>query len=288
MKTNNTMRAGKRTKRGRASASNRDRAITVAAHELLADPAFLYLVGEKLGELGIVGEARNRLIAFLAALTATLPEPVSVILKGSSSSGKSNLLRKVIQLIPPEYVKILSSLSKKAPLYGDDPLIGMVLFLMEYRGGKDAQYLIRLLQSEGGITHEATSVRGHRRSTTVTERIGRPVVLTTTTEPKVFGDDETRFLSLWSDESEAQTQAILKSIVRGTDEASGTPTGVFQEAVRLIRERRVSFQCPSWLENVAECVPSSDVRVRRDWARFLTFCKAFALCRSFRDSDDEK
>jgi hypothetical protein len=282
------VKKNKKTKRWKSRTSKRTRAVTAAAGKLLADPSFLHHVCTKLGDLGIIGEERNRLIFFLAALTATLEEPVSAILKGSSSSGKSNLLRKVIRLLPPECVKELSSLSKKAPVYGEDPLVGMVLFLMEYHGGKEAQYLIRLLQSEGGITHEATSVRGQHRSTTVTERVGRPVVLTTTTESKVYRDDETRFLSASADESEKQTQAILKALVRGTKGAGGTPTEVFQEAVRLLRARRVKFDSPAWLEKVAECVPCSDVRVRRDWGRFLTFCKVIALCRSFRDGRDEK
>ncbi len=264
------------------------RAVIAAARKLLADPAFLHSVCTKIGQLGIIGEERNRLIIFLAALTATLPEPVSIILKGSSSSGKSNLLRTILKVLPPECIRELSSLSEKAPIYGEDPLVGLVLFLMEYRGGKDARYLIRLLQSEGGIAHEATSVRGSQRWTTVTERIGRPVVLTTTTESSVYRDDETRFLSSRSDESEAQTQAILKALVRNSNKADGIPTEVFQEAVRLIRARRVRFDSPKWLEKVAESVPSDDVRVRRDWGRFLTFCKAIALCRSFREGCNEK
>src|SRR5262245_18782004 len=70
-----------------------------AALELLRDPRVLYRVGRKIGELGVVNEAINRLILYLAAIAL-----VSVIVKGPSASGKSELVKTSISLLPPERV----------------------------------------------------------------------------------------------------------------------------------------------------------------------------------------
>jgi|KBSMisStaDraftv2_1062788.scaffolds.fasta_scaffold48496_3 hypothetical protein len=56
------------------------------ALELLADPQFLFKAGQKIGDLGVVGEERNRLIILLAGIARTLGEPPSVLVKGSSGT----------------------------------------------------------------------------------------------------------------------------------------------------------------------------------------------------------
>jgi hypothetical protein len=251
------------------------------ARRLVSDPAFLYRAMNKIGELGVVGEKRNRLILFLAGTTKDLETPVSVIVKGQSSSGKSNVTRKTLELFPPECVISRSSLSAKAPAHGQGSLAGKILYLQEYRGGKDAQYLLRLQQSEKLISHEFATIRGAGRGTEVSEREGSPVVLTTTTESKVFTDDETRFLSIWIDDSAHQTLAIMQAQVAGANASVEPSLPIWQETARIIGRRKVAFRFPSWFSDIAALVPTEQVRVRRDWERFLTFCKAVALCGSF-------
>ena len=175
------------------------------ALRLLADPKFLFKAGQKIGELGIVGEERNRLIVVLAGISRVLLEPTSVLFKGPTGSGKSSVLKKSVLLFPPECIVERAGLSGKALAYGTGSLANKILLINEYRCGKDAQQLLRLLQTEGGIRHEATTIRGSHRSTTTVQRIGTPVVLTTTTDDEVYADDESRFQSVWVDESESQT-----------------------------------------------------------------------------------
>ena len=61
--------------------------LRAAALMLIRDSQFLYRIGEKLRELGIVGERRNGLTLFLAAVTKDLDQPMSVLVKGPTSSG---------------------------------------------------------------------------------------------------------------------------------------------------------------------------------------------------------
>ncbi len=123
------------------------------ALRLVNDPLFLFRASRKIGDLGVVGEERNRLILLLAGIARTLPDPPSVLVKGSTSSGKSTLVKHSVRVFPPDCVIERAGLSGKALAYGAGPLAGKILFIHEYRCGKDAQLLLRLLQSEGRIRH---------------------------------------------------------------------------------------------------------------------------------------
>jgi hypothetical protein len=255
--------------------------ISALASALVRDQAFLHRAVKKIGELGVVGEKRNRLILFLAGLTRDFDMPISVMVKGQSSSGKSNLIRTATQIFPPECIIRRASLSAKAPVHGEGSLKAKILYLFEYRGGKDAQYLLRLQQSEKVIAHEFTTVKGANRETKVAEREGSPVIFTTTTESAVFIDDDTRFLSVWIDDSAEQSLAIMQAQLAPVEKGEEASLDVWHEAVRLIGRAHAKCSFPSWFNEVANMVPKEHVRVRRDFERFLTFCKAVALCRSF-------
>ncbi len=247
--------------------------------KLLGKPDFLFRAGDTIGRLGVVREERNRLAVFLAGITKELEEPVSLIVQGPSSSGKSNLLRTALRLFPPDVVIERTSLSGKAPAYTDLSLEKRILFLQEHRGGKDAQLLIRLLQSEGKIVHEATTITGKDGGTKIMRQMGMPVVMTTTTADEIFEDDATRFLAVQVDQSVRQTLAIAMARVQRLRQAVVPCLRVWQRAVGLITKREGDFKHPPrWLEYVAKNLPHQ-VRVRRDWGRFLSLCQAVALCR---------
>jgi hypothetical protein len=188
-----------------------DKKTKAAGLALLGDPKFLFEVGEKVGTAGVVGERRNRLVLYLACVTSAFDKLVSVLVKGPTSTGKNNLTKAVLSLIPPEKVLTRSSFSNKALAYGADELAGKILYLVEHKGGKDAQFYTRLLQSEGALNHEVTTVAGGFRGTAVAVRTGAPVFVSTTTDERVYEDDETRFLSIRADESSELTREVLRA-----------------------------------------------------------------------------
>ncbi len=64
---------------------------------------------------------------------------------------------------------------------------------------------------------------------------------------------------------------------------------VLHEAFRILCEDVPEFLYPEWLAfAVADQIPAEDSRARRDWARFLSFLEAVALCRSFSDGRRNK
>jgi hypothetical protein len=113
-------------------------------------------------------------------------------------------------LLPPEKLLTRSSFSGKALAYSSEELAGKILYLVEHKGGKDGEFFRRLLQSEGALHHEVTTGSGRNRATQVTSRIGAPVFISTTTDERVYEDDETRFLSVRADESAQLTRAVIR------------------------------------------------------------------------------
>jgi len=209
---------------------------------------------------------------YLTVTLSAIREPPSVLVKGSTSSGKSTLVKRSLLLFPPECIVERAGLSGKALAYGTSSLKNKILFINEYRCGKDAQLLLRLLQSEGRIRHESTSVRGSIRSTRTVERAGMPVVLTTTTDESVYEDDETRFLSLWVDESATQTLAILSAQACRKKVWVPRDLAVWRSAIALLHSNEYDFtDSPKWLQYVANELPATQIRVRRDWQRVLAW-----------------
>lgn len=260
--------------------------IAKRAGGLLMDPQFLFRVSEVIGSVGVVGEKRNCLIVFLAVLTTVLfAPPVSILVKARSAAGKSNLLEKVLKIFYSVMVVPRSGFSREALNFGKEELDGRVLYIPEIRAVKVAQSLLRLLQSEGVLTRERTSPSGQR--TVVTRRVGCPVVLTTTTDDRLFVDDETRFLSLWLDESPEQTRAIAKAKLH-PPKVDGSELAAVQRAVWALLKLRVEVKLPSsWLEIVIDCMPGQ-VRVRRDVTRFLRLLQAITLTRYYRSGAHDR
>ena len=246
------------------------------AAQLLKDRQFLFRAGRKMSELGLVGEARNRHIVLLGGVTAILKNRrrrASVLVAGPSGSGKSKVIESALELFPKEWVIRRASFTRHALAYNEESLDGKILYVTEYDGGRECQYNLRILQSEGEIAHEFTV----GRKTDVTRRLGSPVVLTTSTG-KIFQDDSTRFLTINIDETAEQNVAVFKSELGVKADSGEPPKAVWQEAIQSLRDGYEPLEFPSWFEYVAEQVPSDKVRARRDWKRFLGLTEAVAIC----------
>jgi hypothetical protein len=59
-------------------------------------------------------------------------------------------------LMPTE--KVIKKCQPQSPgfAFGEESLEKQILYINQYRGGRDAQLLLRILQSEGEITYEYT------------------------------------------------------------------------------------------------------------------------------------
>lgn len=268
--------------------SNTESDVTKKARRLLADPAFLFKVGCKIEELGIVGEERNRLVLFLAGVTRVLPNPAAIIVRGSS--GKSSLVTFVSCLFHHWHVVNVNVLGDKEISGSLGNLDEHILIIDDYKdNAKDKRLLMRLLRAQGGIYRNFEWDSGSGKPDAVrTGSMRCPVVLFTTRSDTDLQNEESRFLTLHTDESPAQTLAIVKARAQGLKlVAYDQDLALWEEATNLLVVKKGDFENhPGWLGFVAEQLRVAKPGVRRAWARFVTFCCAIALCRGIGAAAD--
>ncbi len=234
---------------------------------------------------GLVGEDRNAKLIYLSLLTQILDDPVSLALKGLSSSGKSYTLESVLRFVPDDAVIVMTAMSERALVYMKDDFAHRTLVLYEAVALREERektdsnqtaYIVRSLLSEGQIRYPV-AVRGEDGNL-VTRWIikeGPTNLIVTTTAISLHGENETRMLSLPTNDSEEQTRAVLRSIA-----AASSPAGDLDEWHALF----------GWLKSgaghdvtvpyagyLAENIPAVAVRLRRDFRSLLRLIQAHAI-----------
>ena len=253
-----------------------------AALGLLSDPD---LVGRIVGDFdraGVVGEAANCLLGYLAAVSRMLDRPLAVIVQSTSAAGKSALQDAVLQMVPEEERVSFSAMTGQSLFYmAESDLAHKVLAVSEEEGAERASYALKLLQSEGELSIASTGKDGNTgRLVTHTYRVRGPVaIFLTTTAVDVDEELLNRCIVLSVDEDREQTRAIhqrqreretLQGLV--ADRQRQAVLKVHQDAQRLLEPVAV-------VNPFATRLGFSDARTRtrRDHVKYLTLIRAIAL-----------
>ena len=88
-----------------------------AALELLRDPDLAERIVADVERVGVVGEATNVLVAYLAAVSRKLDTPLAVLVQSTSAAGKSSLVEAVLSLVPPEERVSFSAITGQSLFY---------------------------------------------------------------------------------------------------------------------------------------------------------------------------
>jgi hypothetical protein len=263
-----------------------------AADRLLRSRHLLQAAIAAIGRLGVVGEKANRGVLYLALTSCSRPEPISAFVKGRSSSGKSNLVKRALALMPPESYYEFTAMSSKALVYNEElELAHKHLIIYEEDGNEEAQYIVRTLLSEGRISY-LTTEKGEKGMTgRRIEREGPTGLITTMTKAATRDDNETRAWSLYVDDSKAQTEAVIESL--GDEAAKIVRPAVdnrpWQALQRKLEPLEVVVPYGPVLAKLlnTEGLPADSTRLRRDFGRLLTLVKVVALLyQKQRDRDD--
>ncbi len=257
-------------------------AARTAALALLTDPQLVDRIVADLEATGVVGEATNALVAYLAATSRLLPAPLAVIIQSASAAGKTSLMEAVLALVPPEERVQYSAMTGQALFYlGETDLKHKVLAIVEEEGAARASYALKLLQSEGQLTIASTGKDPTTgRLVTETYHVEGPVaIVLTTTALDVDEELLNRALVLSVDESAAQTRAIHR---RQRDRR--TLDGLLARAAReeLLTLHRDAQRLLEPLAVVNPFAPQltfvdGRTRTRRDHEKYLTLIDAIAL-----------
>lgn len=254
--------------------------------ELAQSPDILDTFARDLTRLGVVGEMRAAKLLYLAVTSRLLNRPVSVVVKGPSSAGKSFIVESVLKFFPSEAFYALTAMSDRALAYSKEPLEHRHLVIYEAAGmaSEIATYLIRSLLSEGCVRYETVEKTKDGLAARQIERTGPTGLILTTTSLRLHPENETRMLSLSLTDTQEQTSAVFKALAR-----DGSAKNVEMSTWAALQTWIATGPCEvviPYAERLASLVPPVAVRLRRDFRTVLTLISAHALLhRTQRQTD---
>lgn len=262
------------------------------AGNLLKAPSILTEFGALCEHLGLVGEDSNARLLYLALVTRFLERPVSVAIKGASSSGKSYLTETVLKTVPPSAYYALSSMSEHALAYDKEPLSHRFLVIYEAAGmgGDLATYLLRSLLSEGHVRYLTVEKTNDGIQPKLIERPGPTGLLITTTWASLHPENETRLLSITVRDDRHQTARVLHALadrVNGKEpaEVDLTPWLSLQTWLELAGCRETTIP---YAHDLATLSDPRAVRLRRDFGAVLALIRAHAILHQMTRERDER
>src|SRR5271156_5315765 len=101
------------------------------AQSIIESPDVFAAVVETMTRRGFVGDVRQVELLYALFTSRLLARPMCAFIKAPSSSGKSWLLNRTLDLFPPEAYEIKSGLSPKAIAYGSSDLRHRILAVQE-------------------------------------------------------------------------------------------------------------------------------------------------------------
>lgn len=252
------------------------------ALELYRDPQLVDRIVQDFDRCGFVGERTNKVMAYLAAISRKLDEPLAIIVQSSSAAGKSALMDAVLAFVPEEERVRYSAMTGRSLFYMQGTsLKHKVLAISEEEGAEQASYALKLLQSEGQLTIASTG-KDPATGKLVTEEYhveGPVMIFLTTTAIEIDEELLNRCIVLTVDENREQTRAIHelqreKQTLEGllAKRESDHILRVHQNAQRLLRPLLVANPFARQLTFL-----DGRTRTRRDHVKYLTLIRTIAL-----------
>lgn len=256
-----------------------DKAYKVA--KTLLHSNILAELDQLIGHLGVVGEERNAKLLYLVVTSRLLDQPVSVVVKGPSSGGKSFTAKAILKLFPERAFYALSGMSEHALAYSVEPLNHRMLVVYEAAGldTKFASYLLRTLLSEGHIRYETVESTNDGLVPRLINRDGPTGVILTTTWVSLHPENETRLLSLNVRDDRHQTKKIMLTLAEqaagsSREELDLSSWHALQTWLDLSGLKGVTIP---YAQILAENTIEASIRMRRDFGLVLSLIKTNAI-----------
>jgi 5S rRNA maturation endonuclease (ribonuclease M5) len=249
---------------------------------LLKRPDLLDQVARDIDALGYVGEDTNKRLLYLVAISRKLDDPLSAVILSQSGAGKSGLTEVIEKLCPPEDVVLLTRLTPQSLYYVEPGFLDRKLVIVEERYGSiEADYSIRVLQSRKKLIAAAPvkdPATGNMKTKVFTVE-ARAAFIEATTASSVNHENATRCFELAMDESAEQTRKIHERMSLLRTERGFS---LRQEADAISRRH---WNAQRLLETLLVVIPFADkltfpsswLRTRRDYARFLNLIEVSAF-----------
>ncbi len=253
----------------------------VLAHE----PAILDVFAADLRRRGVAGEDRLGRLIYLALTSRLLPwgrstnRPVSLLIRGTTSTGKSWVLAVTAEFFPEGTIVDLGSMSRRFLFYDEDSYSHRVLLIPEAAQVIDDDELLALLRtllSEGRVVHGTVSGEGKPTARRIVKE-GPTALITSTTRTHLDDELETRMLSVRTDDSPDQTRRVFE--IHADLEEGGSDNFDFagwHDLQRWLAQAENRVHVP-YMRPLAQLMPVGATRLRRDFVSLLCLVRAHAL-----------
>ncbi len=250
------------------------------AKECLQNPKLVYEILQAIKKLGVAGEEKTALIHYLVLSSGKTDDPLSVVVKGESSVGKSYVVQQALKLFPKDsYIDITDATAQSFYYAPEDHFAHKIIIIFEKHGGEKADYSIRSLQSEKKLKIQVT-VKDPESGQFITKEkeVNGPVgFITTTTDASIHQENETRNISVYPDETSDQTSRTFEM----TDAKYRGVRAVKDDFItKWVNVQRVIEPLPvliPFVEEIRSIFPKKPVRVRRDYGKLLAIISVISL-----------
>ena len=262
---------------------------------LALEPDILGLFLADVRRAGVAGEEKLAQLDYLALTSRVLPwgkpgeRPVSVIVKGSTSTGKSHTTKTTLRFFPETAYLDLASMSKRFLFYTKKSLAHRFIYVSEWASIREDAELVaalRVLLSEGRLVRGTVDADAKHEARLIDKK-GPTGLLVTTTEAAVDVEMETRCLSVMTDDSPEQTRRVYGVLADMEDEIeSPVDFGGWHDLQRWIESQGGTRVVVPFLRGLADLMPAGAPRLRRDIETLLSLVRAHAiLYQAQRDTD---
>jgi len=250
-------------------------------------------VSADIADIGIAGEEQLRLTLYIIMTSRLLDKPLSAIVQGSSSSGKSYTLDTVAKLMPPDQIVQAHDFTEQALYYLPHGSLKHKVVIagerLHRRSGKDgkAQDNSKAFREMVGsdILRKAVTMKGPdgKFETQRIEQPGPIAYLESTTATKINDEDATRLLPLVTDESVRQTELVMQTM---RSEAKGRKTDKAKRQEIIERHHTMQHQLKPlevripFIDKLS--LPTTNIATRCTFGQLRSMIQTVALLRQFQ------
>ena len=255
----------------------------------LSAPGLIERINDLIGKSGITGEENNRLFLFVIATSHKMPDTLHALIQGSSGSGKTHLLSKIAELMPPERVVKFTRVTENSFYNYDEFFFRNKLICLEDIDGlkEEALFAWRELISNNQLS-SSTSQKDENGNIHGAQRIvrGPMASICATTHGQIYEDNMSRLFIIAVDESHAQTTRIMdyqKQKAAGLIDAAQEKEAMdfLQNLVRMLKPCKVVNPYANQLQ-----LPPQAHKIRRLNELYLAFVKQITTINQYQRRRD--
>lgn len=232
-----------------------------------------------------LGRDDELILIKLATISRRMRRGVSVIITGTPSVGKSELLNTVLKTVAPEDKCDFTRITPQYLLYTTNSLDHKIVTFFEITGANETFHLLRTALSEGQL--RLGTVQNDKKQGLHSEDLDKStegiVMLTTFAAGKVDHELDTRIIIVEITHDPELAKQVLK-LKAGQVRTNDQDFVIWQIADHMMESHDVEIP---YAKKLADLFPVKEERFMRDFDKLLNLIKACALWHQHQREKDE-